>query len=476
MATPKKLQKQRRQRARERAQMENLQRGATEKAAQQAADGTTPDTDPNDPNNVVMSKGQTTEVRVVSKEEQAERRTQSGTVRTASPGGGTVRSTTARTKPTVVPRRNKSAEVKVVSRNAQRGGSTAVVRGARDAAGQRLSVGNNTRVVRTPQSSQSVQEGQAAPQEIAPPVPNAPTTAMSQGHNAPEVDVTVILTCYERPGFLRRQLQALQGQSVRPRVMMAWVNTGEVRHDEQALNGSGLTIIRANANLGPWMRFTLAAEAVTKYVCILDDDTLPGPRWIEACVNRLEEAEEAAAADPDHDPDEDLGTYCIAAVGQIFRTDHPLDTYLVGPQSPRDEELEVDVGRQGWFFRRDLAHVFANRPRPIMGPLGWDLHFAAAVQEEGVLTICLPYPPGNQEAWGAKEPASTERSLTESLKAAAAEGRGPDANVIRSELYGAYRNEGWAPLIVLDAEDAEQGDEEEAPSPAPAVAGAAPGQ
>lgn len=464
MATPKKLQKQRRQRARERAQMENLQRGASEQAAQQAADGTTPDVNPNDPNRVVMSAGQNTEVRIVSKEEQAERRTQSGTVRKPASQGGVGRS-----KPVVVPRRqNKSAEVKVVSRNARRGGNINVVRPNRDSAGNQLSYGNNTRVVR-PTGGRSVQDGQAAPQDIAPPVPNAPTPTISQNQNAPEVDVTVILTCFERPAFLRRQLQALQGQSVRPRVMMAWVNSGEVRHDEQALNGSGLTVIRANANLGPWMRFTVAAEATTKYVCILDDDTLPGPRWIEECLDRLEAAEAAQ----DAEDDEDLGTFCIAAVGQVFRTDHPLDSYLVGPQSPRDTELEVDVGRQGWFFRRDLAQIFVNRPH-IMAPVGWDLHFAAVLQEEGVLTICLPYDPGNKEAWGSMEPASPDRSITETLNAAAAAGGGPDANVIRSEVFAAYRADGWAPLVVLDAEG---DDEEEAaePVPAPAAAGATPG-
>jgi hypothetical protein len=289
-------------------------------------------------------------------------------------------------------------------------------------------------------------QGQAAPA----PMPNTQPPRAQLQAQTPQVDVTVYLTCFERPALFRRQLQMLQAQTVQPAHIFTLVNRGEVPQDEPALSAATVTMLRANANMGPWFRFTVAQEAPTKYVCILDDDTLLGPRWLEAAIARLEE--------------EDGEEYCVAVAGKVFRTDSSEATYGVGAISPREEEMEVDVGQQGWLLRTEQLVEFAQLPRQGDGRTGCGFHLAAAMQLNNLVTIVLPYDPNNREAWGMLESPVKDRSLTSAIDHAATQGLGPTAAATEAALYAAYRDLGWKPLVVLDAEDdAEEAAEEVTP-------------
>jgi hypothetical protein len=187
-------------------------------------------------------------------------------------------------------------------------------------------------------------------------------------------------------------------------------------------------------NLGPWTRFSLANESPSKYVCILDDDTLPGPKWIQSCIERLEQAEE-------DEPD-----YCIAASGCVFTADDAFSFYQVGSQNPSVDEAEVDIGTQGWFFRKDILQVFFGCGRQGDGRTGWGLHFAAALQQVGVLTIVLPYTPGDAQTWGMTQAASQERNNSKRI--------GGELPSVMQDLYSSYRGLGWTPIL-CESEDEE---------------------
>ncbi len=206
-------------------------------------------------------------------------------------------------------------------------------------------------------------------------------------------------------------------------------------------------IFRCNANLGGWPRFQQALNARTKYVCILDDDTLPGPEWLEAAVARIRIAEE----------DPEMESICVAAAGEIFREDNSDSRYLIGPQSPRGEEIDVDIGRQGWVFNKDLLRPFILNPPPGDGRIGWDFHLAVNLHMQDVLTVVLPYEQGNMAKWGMLEAPSLERSLTSQLQVEAASG-GKDMAFRRRELYKAYRAIDWVPIVLFD----EEGEDKEA--------------
>ena len=42
-----------------------------------------------------------------------------------------------------------------------------------------------------------------------------------------------------------------------------------------------------NKNLGVWARFAYAINADTEYICVFDDDTIPGKKWFENCLETM---------------------------------------------------------------------------------------------------------------------------------------------------------------------------------------------
>lgn len=264
-----------------------------------------------------------------------------------------------------------------------------------------------------------------------------PAPPQVQPSAAPRANVTVLLSSFERPQFLRTQVDTILAQTVQPAQMMIWQNPGAVPPDDHTLNGLASVIIRSNANLGPWFRFTLALEAPTEYVCILDDDTIPGPQWLEQAMKRLEDAAAEGKL------------LCIASAGKIFRSDDATDFVTIGPEYPQPEEKEVDIGQNGWIFHKSLLWMFAANP--VLGDrrIGWDLHLAASLQREDIPTVVLPYPPGDRGSWGMVRQADNETSLSRKLDAMAESG-GQTAEFLRKQLYSMYRDSGWEPQVVRE--------------------------
>ena len=97
--------------------------------------------------------------------------------------------------------------------------------------------------------------------------------------------ITAVLTFYIRPHVLEEQLQSLKNQTYPPRQIIIWRNfadgytfPGHIREDKT------LTIIDSSHNFGVWARFAVGLLANTKYVCVFDDDTIPGKKWFENCL------------------------------------------------------------------------------------------------------------------------------------------------------------------------------------------------
>ena len=100
-------------------------------------------------------------------------------------------------------------------------------------------------------------------------------------------DVTVILNGYKRKEQLNEQLDAIRNQSVKVDNVMLWYNHPG---DDDMINYDIMTEIPtaySNVNLGVWARFAYALNVETEYVCIFDDDTIPGKRWIENCLDTI---------------------------------------------------------------------------------------------------------------------------------------------------------------------------------------------
>jgi hypothetical protein len=304
------------------------------------------------------------------------------------------------------------------------------------------------------------QHGQPAPiagigpqpaRQLAP-VPNtskgwsgaAIPTARPTGPAAPTVDLTIMLSQHARPNLIEGQRRALDSSTVQPAALACFINPAGIQLNDRAL--AGIATVRAAFDMGPWMRWTFATETTTKYVLILDDDCNPGINWIRLAIERLELAEQRGEQ------------IIVACAGTMFQSDTYDDTYPIGPEAPRMDEVVADVGRGGWLMRREMLAPILAYPRlgttPMTQRLAVPLHVAAALQDAMHSIVVLPFSPAEKSGWGMLEapkqpdPGSTSAQIDVQAKANA----DYPSWWYRQDAYNHYRAAGgWEPHVVMAA-------------------------
>lgn len=203
-------------------------------------------------------------------------------------------------------------------------------------------------------------------------------------------EVTVILNLFRRPWALAAQYSAVKNQTVKPTEIMIWQNCGDKEKpflplDRQILTQS--TSVITNSNFGVWSRFAFALNAKTEYVCIFDDDTIPGNRWLENCLATMGRHEGL------------LGTN-----GVIFKDLNYGEYEQFGWASPNESTTQVDIVGHSWFMKREWLGAFwreAIVPNHYLS--GEDIHFSYAIQKYlGLNTYVPPHPIGLQNLWGSQ--------------------------------------------------------------------------
>jgi len=196
-------------------------------------------------------------------------------------------------------------------------------------------------------------------------------------------DITVILNSYRRPYNLKMQVEAIRSQTCPPKQIWLWVNHHE---DNEGFDYSELGIDRIIHNDYNWKfygRFAGALLADTEYVAIFDDDTIPGRKWFENCLDTMSEQEGI-----------------MGAAGYIQKGVLASQYYREGWPSNNTETKRVDYVGHAWFFKRDWLQ-YLWREKPPTWDNGEDMHFSYAVQKFGGLqTYCPPHPLGDPEMHG----------------------------------------------------------------------------
>jgi GT2 family glycosyltransferase len=191
--------------------------------------------------------------------------------------------------------------------------------------------------------------------------------------------ITCILTLYKRPHTLLEQIAAIRAQTVAPAQIIVWRNGAEPVPDE-VRSDPDLTVIDSSANFGVWARFAVGLLANTEFVCIFDDDTIPGRRWFENCLQTIRVPATCGL----------LGT-----VGLLFDSNGPpywIRTRIGWP-NPNSIAMQVDIVGHSWFFRREwLKHLWTTTPDyASMLRAGEDIGFSWALQRVGIKTFVPPH-------------------------------------------------------------------------------------
>lgn len=234
--------------------------------------------------------------------------------------------------------------------------------------------------------------------------------------------ITCLLTAYRRPQNLRRQFEAINAQSVKPEEIVLWHN----HHPESIIDETMLKSVKhitsQNTNWGVWPRFLLCNEFDTEYVCVFDDDTIPGRLWLENCLEVMRRSEGL------------LGT-----IGVIFPNGDRQTQIKVGWPNPVNKIVEVDIVGHAWFFKRDWLRQFAVEPRQGGATFGEDYHFSVAIQKHlGLSTFVPPHDPSNKETWGSIEGDLGKDQVALYLKTGESEKK--------EAAHNGYLKAGWRPL------------------------------
>lgn len=197
--------------------------------------------------------------------------------------------------------------------------------------------------------------------------------------------ITVVLNAWGRPDLFLEQKQAVLNQTIKPKEIMVWHN----HHKTESFNPSwfeGTTYSGCNYNMGVWSRFMMALNAKTEYICVFDDDTIPGTKWFENCIDTIQ-----------------THNGLLGTAGVNFNTSLGYKPFEhVGWRKPNEKIVRVDIVGHAWFFRREWLGLFWEEMPLIELPsiAGEDIHFSYALQKNGINTFCPPHPIGKEEMWG----------------------------------------------------------------------------
>jgi glycosyltransferase involved in cell wall biosynthesis len=202
------------------------------------------------------------------------------------------------------------------------------------------------------------------------------------GHEQKMPDITCILSVYRRPHLIYEQIKHIKAQTIPAVKIIVWISGCDVPENLP----SDVTVIHTRDNFGVWGRFAIAQLATTKYVCVIDDDTMPGSRWFENCYATIRQVNGL------------LGT-----IGWRFSSkDEYTFTRRYGWDSPSDEIHQVDTVGHSWFFKTEwIHHLWAVTPDySTMPNCGEDMSLSYAFQKAHINTYVPPHPPHNLEMFG----------------------------------------------------------------------------
>ena len=248
--------------------------------------------------------------------------------------------------------------------------------------------------------------------------------------------ITVVLNGYKRGKNLNEQLESLERQTVKPTEILLWYNSPD---DDTEINyeiGTKIPVAYCNYNFGVWARFYYAMNARNPYVCVFDDDTIPGERWLENCLNTMGEREAL------------LGT-----VGLLYPNPLPpqhssyYEHYLRfgWPDLGNNEKaVQVDLVGHSWFFKREWLPIMVRElPDPKYNTCGEDMHFSYMLQKyAGIPTIVPPHPRSDKSLWGSikSEYGGDSASLWESNQKSA---EGVPFKQLMNQYFREQRLKGW---------------------------------
>ena len=216
-----------------------------------------------------------------------------------------------------------------------------------------------------------------------------------------DISVTAVMTLFKRPETLAMQLDAIERQTLKPAEILLFQDGGSSATIPDELRVRLTKVEISHVNVGVWGRFKFAlGNAKSTYVCMFDDDTIPGERWLENCRTQMQEQE---------------GIYSTIGIKMVKPRNYPRGCVRFGWDNPNKARRQVDFGGHAWFFKRAwLPWMFMdNEDVRALKICGEDMSLSCqCLKYGGIKTFVPPHPRGDTSLWGSLP--STARKLGDS--------------------------------------------------------------
>lgn len=236
--------------------------------------------------------------------------------------------------------------------------------------------------------------------------------------------ITAVLNCYKRPEYLQEQIEAIKNQTVPVDDILIWSNRPE-EGQQYNLDSLGVKVAYANTNFKFHARFAYGLLARTKYLAYFDDDTIPGPKWFESCLNTIEQGYNGI-----------LGTTGVVLTGDNYDTH-----YKVGWNGRKSDQVtEVDLVGHAWFFEKKFLHYLWIE-EPISWDNGEDMQLSYFAQKHGgIKTYVPPHPPNQLDVYGSIPEKGMKYGLDSKGNSVA---KFDNHKNLRNEIASTLMSKGW---------------------------------
>jgi hypothetical protein len=205
------------------------------------------------------------------------------------------------------------------------------------------------------------------------------------------MSVTCILNTFVRPFTFEEQLNAVMNQTIPPKRIIVWNNNPELDLS-RFKTVPNIIIIQSSMNLGVWARFfSLYYLLSGEYVCVFDDDTIPGNRWFENCIRTSQ-----------------VYNALIGTIGVYFKPGGKYDVIKrYGWDNPCNEPKFVDIIGHSWFFKKEwistLLKELPNIDERFL-TCGEDIHLSYVLAKYlNIPTMVAPHPENDTSLWGSQK-------------------------------------------------------------------------
>jgi GT2 family glycosyltransferase len=89
--------------------------------------------------------------------------------------------------------------------------------------------------------------------------------------------ITVVLNTYKRLDLLEKQIESLLKQTIIPKEIFIWNNSSMPLDSNKFVHEKiPIIVFNSSMNFGVWSRFSVALNSESRFVAVMDDDTIPG--------------------------------------------------------------------------------------------------------------------------------------------------------------------------------------------------------